>query len=127
MKKYIILGCCLILLSLFVRGGTAWAEGALPTYPEAQVPSTSLTQVRFEQADFSVSDNLRESEKADSALWDVLILRPAGIIACAVGLVGAAVALPFADTSNSQEVVTQSLIADPFAYTFKRPIGQIDP
>ena len=126
MKKDIILGCCLMLFSLIIPGG-AGAEDALPTYPEAQVPSTSLTQVKFVQSDFSVSMKLTESVRADSALWDVLILRPAGIIACAVGLGASVVALPFAAASNSREEVTQALIADPFAYTFKRPIGQIDP
>jgi hypothetical protein len=127
MKKYIVLGCCLILLSLSVRGGAAWAQGGTSEYPTAQGPSTGLGQIRFEEADYTSAASLTESVRPDSALYDIIFLRPAGILACAVGLVASVAALPFSLPSNSQGEVAKSLIADPFAYTFKRPVGQIDP
>jgi len=55
---------------------------------------------------------------------DVLFLRPAGLVACVAGLAATVVALPFALPSGSMDQVYQALIADPFYFTFKRPIGQ---
>jgi hypothetical protein len=127
MKKYIILGCCLVLLSVIVQGGAAWAEDGTPAYPAAQAPSTRYDQIRFTKADYTSAAKLTESVRTDSAFYDIIFLRPAGIVTCAVGLAASVVALPFSLSSNSQEEVAKTLIADPFAYTFKRPVGQIDP
>jgi hypothetical protein len=55
---------------------------------------------------------------------DVVFLRPAGLVACVAGLAATVVALPFAIPSGSMDQVYQALIADPFYFTFKRPIGQ---
>jgi hypothetical protein len=59
----------------------------------------------------------------DSVLFDVLFLRPVGIVACAVGLAGSVVATPFVITSESPSRVYKALVVDPFAYTFKRRVG----
>jgi len=64
--------------------------------------------------------------KSEEVFLDVFVLRPAGLIGCAIGLVGAVISTPFAVTSQSGEKAFKSLLEDPFAYTFKRPIGQID-
>lgn len=55
---------------------------------------------------------------------DVLVLRPVGLAACVVGLAAAVIAMPFAIPSNSTDKVYQALIAEPFYYTFKRPLGK---
>lgn len=55
---------------------------------------------------------------------DVLILRPVGLATCVLGIAATIVAMPFALPSNSTKQVYQHLIADPFYYTFKRPIGK---
>jgi hypothetical protein len=55
---------------------------------------------------------------------DVVILRPAGLVACVAGLAATVVALPFALPSGSMDQVTRALIAEPFYFTFQRPIGQ---
>ena len=55
---------------------------------------------------------------------DVLILRPAGLVACVVGLAAAVIALPFAIPSGSMDKVSRALIQEPFVYTFKRPLGK---
>ena len=55
---------------------------------------------------------------------DVLILRPVGLATCVLGIAAAIVATPFALTSGSTKEVYELLIADPFYYTFKRPIGE---
>jgi hypothetical protein len=58
---------------------------------------------------------------------DVLILRPVGLAACVVGLAAAVIAMPFALPSNSTDKVYRALIADPFHYTFRRPLGRSMP
>lgn len=58
---------------------------------------------------------------------DVLILRPVGLAACVVGLAAAVIALPFAIPSKSTDKVYRALIAEPFLYTFKRPLGKSGP
>jgi hypothetical protein len=57
---------------------------------------------------------------------DILFLRPAGIAAMGVGLVGAVIALPFAALSGSTDRICQRLIREPFEYTFKRPVGNLN-
>lgn len=56
-------------------------------------------------------------------LADVLVARPIGIAACVLGLVGTVLAAPFAAISGNMDEVAQRLVADPFAYTFERPVG----
>jgi hypothetical protein len=62
----------------------------------------------------------------ESVLFDLIFLRPAGIIACAVGIVGSVAATPFV-MSSGEAGVYKGLVADPFAYTFKRPLGRSGP
>lgn len=56
-------------------------------------------------------------------LADVLIARPIGMAACAVGLVGTVLALPFAAFSGSMNAVAERLVVETFAHTFQRPVG----
>lgn len=57
---------------------------------------------------------------------DGLILRPLGLVACGVGLVGTILVAPWAATSNSGDRVTNQLLRKPFRYTFERPLGDVD-
>jgi len=67
----------------------------------------------------------RKSEAEDiPVIIDVLILRPVGLVGCVVGLAAAVIALPFAIPSGSMNKVSQTLIREPFYYTFKRPLGK---
>ncbi len=56
-------------------------------------------------------------------LVDGLLVRPVGIVAIAVGLVGTVVTLPFSLPGGNANVVARKLIAEPFAFTFTRPLG----
>jgi hypothetical protein len=60
-------------------------------------------------------------------LWDALVMRPAGLITCVLGLGGFIVALPFALTSQTQNQAFDSLVVEPLNYTFARPVGLLDP
>lgn len=64
---------------------------------------------------------------AESMLWDILVMRPAGLVTCVLGIGATIVALPFAIPSGSASKVADTLIGEPFMYTFGRPIGHFDP
>jgi uncharacterized membrane protein YfcA len=63
----------------------------------------------------------------EKMLWDSLVMRPAGLITCLLGIGGFIVALPFALTSQTQTQAYDSLVVEPFSYTFSRPMGLLDP
>jgi hypothetical protein len=60
---------------------------------------------------------------AAAMIADVIIARPAGIVAIVLGTAAFIVALPFAAISGSVEPVARTLVADPFQFTFTRPVG----
>ena len=64
--------------------------------------------------------------EGDAILADVLVVRPLGIVACLVGIGGSFVTLPFAASSNSGDRVGRALLEEPFEYTFRRPLGDLD-
>ena len=57
---------------------------------------------------------------------DVLIVRPVSLAATVIGAALFIVALPFSLPSGSVEKTGQLLVADPFKYTFARPVGDFD-
>ena len=57
---------------------------------------------------------------------DVLIARPVGLVSVVFGTVMYVVSLPFAIPSGSVDKAGQLLVADPFKYTFYRPLGDFD-
>jgi uncharacterized membrane protein YfcA len=63
----------------------------------------------------------------EKMLWDSLVMRPAGLVTCILGIGGFIVALPFALTSQTQHQAFDSLVVEPFNYTFSRPVGLLDP
>ncbi len=64
----------------------------------------------------------------EEVAWDALLARPAGVATCIIGLAVSVVALPFALASGSQSRsnLYRGLIAEPFEFTFKRPLGATD-
>ncbi len=60
---------------------------------------------------------------AGAMVVDVFIGRPMGIVATVLGTAVFIVALPFAALSGSVEPVARTLVADPFKFTFARPVG----
>ncbi|MBZ0221325.1 MAG: hypothetical protein K8I01_12955 [Candidatus Methylomirabilis sp.] len=59
-------------------------------------------------------------------IFDVLVGRPLGIVATVLGTAVFIVGLPFTIPARSVGVTAEKLIADPFKYTFARPVGDID-
>jgi uncharacterized membrane protein YfcA len=62
----------------------------------------------------------------EKMLWDSLVMRPAGLVSCLLGIGGFIVALPFALTSQTQGQAFDSLVVEPINYTFSRPMGLLD-
>ncbi len=58
-----------------------------------------------------------------AVIGDFLFVRPFGVVATAVGVVLMVASLPFSVPSRSVGVVAETLVADPFMFTFARPLG----
>ncbi len=99
MKKRIIIGLLVLLAVSLV-----------------QIPAHAGTTTRYSTQD-------RGDIPLDATLFDLLILRPMGIAACAVGVAASVVAFPFAATTGAGSEVGDKLLTEPFEYTFQRPIG----
>ncbi len=54
---------------------------------------------------------------------DVLLVRPVSLAAVVIGSAMWVVALPFSIPSGSVGVASEALVAEPFRYTFTRPVG----
>lgn len=65
-----------------------------------------------------------EKSSAEAIAIDALVVRPAGIVATAVGTAVFIVSLPFGLLTGSTEEAAQKLIGEPARYTFVRPLGQ---
>jgi hypothetical protein len=71
---------------------------------------------------------LAEADAAEAApvaavAFDLLILRPAGLVRFVLGSAIASVAIPFALVSGQTDEVVEQLIGEPGAYTFQRKLG----
>jgi hypothetical protein len=56
-------------------------------------------------------------------MWDALVMRPVGIVGTAMGSVVWLVSYPFAALGGNTDESTQKLVAEPFNWTFSRPLG----
>ena len=64
-------------------------------------------------------------ESAGYMIGDLLIMRPLGIVATAVGSVMYVVSLPFSLAGGNEREAYQKLIQEPAQYTFQRPLGEM--
>jgi hypothetical protein len=69
------------------------------------------------------SAHQQEPPSTGAILGDFIFIRPFGVIAVAVGVVATVATLPIAVPSGSVGTVAQKLVAEPFAFTFTRPLG----
>ena len=61
---------------------------------------------------------------AGATAADLLLARPAGVVATVLGTAIFVVGLPFTLINGSTEQAAQTLVAQPANYTFARPLGQ---
>jgi hypothetical protein len=143
MKKALVWGLLLVVM-VGLAPGNVGAQGMGYSYTPPPPPYQELPAVQEEPAappyapppyqtpevygDGYASSDVEPclSPPGELILVDALVMRPIGIAACVIGLAGALVTIPFAAASNSQDRVAQSLIVQPFEYTFKRPLGTMN-
>ena len=65
-----------------------------------------------------------DDDKAGYMMGDLVIIRPLGIAATAVGTVFYVLSLPFSLAGGNEPEARQKLMADPAGYTFTRPLGE---
>ncbi|MCD4744192.1 MAG: hypothetical protein K8R67_17155 [Desulfobacteraceae bacterium] len=86
-----------------------------------------LLVVMFVVAPVSVltADTYAYEDEATSAsiVGDTLVLRPAGMVATAIGAVFFVISFPFAVLGGNVQKSANATILKPVAYTFFRPIG----
>ena len=63
-------------------------------------------------------------EKGGYMAGDLIVMRPLGIVATAVGSVIYVISLPFSLLGGNEEEARQKLVIDPARYTFTRPLGE---
>jgi hypothetical protein len=109
------------ILSLLVVGTLLLSTVTIPPCnAQENVPSSPLSTME------EPSKQAQQDPPGELIIADTLIMRPLGVAACIIGLVGAVVTMPFAAISNSQDRVYRALVEKPFKYTFQRPAGQVD-
>jgi hypothetical protein len=63
-------------------------------------------------------------EKGGYMAGDLVVVRPLGMAATAVGAVLYVISLPFSLAGGNEEEARQKLVIDPATYTFTRPLGE---
>lgn len=64
------------------------------------------------------------NDQALDATVDILLVRPVSLVATVIGTAVFIVSLPFSIPSQSVGATARTLVAEPFNYTFTRPIGE---
>ncbi len=90
---------------------TVLSLAALLTLPATITPASDMTD--YEETD------------GTAIVLDVLIARPLGIASLALGTVIFIVALPYTIPSWTIGRTADKLVADPFRFTFLRPVGEV--
>jgi uncharacterized membrane protein YdjX (TVP38/TMEM64 family) len=68
----------------------------------------------------------KEKPGAEEVIGDVAVLRPLGFCSLVFGTVVFIIALPAAVITKSTEQTAEVLVKEPFEYTFKRPLGEME-
>lgn len=63
-------------------------------------------------------------DKGGYMIGDLVVMRPLGIAATAVGAVAYVLSLPFSLSGGNEPEARKKLMGDPANYTFNRPLGE---
>ncbi|MBW1742122.1 MAG: hypothetical protein JRJ47_01665 [Deltaproteobacteria bacterium] len=69
---------------------------------------------------------LESEAPAEAMVMDLCLMRPLGIGATVVGTAFFIVSLPFSALGRNTETAWDKMVADPFNFTFARPLGEVD-
>jgi hypothetical protein len=70
--------------------------------------------------------NYKGTGKGEAILFDLIFLRPLGIISCGIGLAATIVGAPFIVGKENAHEIGEALLGEPGNFTVIRPLGQID-
>ena len=85
----------------------------------------TLVFVPFSTTAIANEINSKNEMVAEKMAIDILLVRPFGIVATAVGTVFFVVSLPFSALGRNTCMVWQKMVVEPAQYTFKRPVGDL--
>jgi hypothetical protein len=76
----------------------------------------------------AVAQDQKIGEKAtgEAMAADLVLLRPLGIAATAIGTVLFVASLPFSATGGNAKGAFDKLVGEPGGFTFARPLGKVD-
>ncbi len=77
------------------------------------IPSAALAQ----------GMSVKENPDSGKMAFDLLLMRPFGMIATVLGSAAFVVSLPFSFMGGNIEPAYEKMIEDPASYTFNRPLG----
>ena len=70
--------------------------------------------------------NYMGTGKGEAILFDLVFLRPLGIVSCGIGLAATILSTPFLIGKENGREVAGALLTEPGNFTVIRPLGQID-
>jgi hypothetical protein len=73
-------------------------------------------------------EQIRDTNPPDpgAMIVDLIAVRPLGLVATLAGSAVFIVSIPFSALGGNTEVAWERLVAEPAAFTFKRPLGEFD-
>jgi hypothetical protein len=78
-------------------------------------------------ATYSSALNTRAEETSSpEILLDIIFLRPLGLISTVIGTTVFVISLPISIPTKSADDVAKKMVAGPFNYTFRRPVGTLN-
>lgn len=125
-KKFLLIRSTVILLviGLFF---TTIGYGANTEYDCGSVPECTLNNYDCDKVSRSAEDDFApfptDDRSAESMVFDLVLVRPLGVVGIVFGTVAFILAVPFSAPGNNIDEAYQRLMADPARYTFKRPLG----
>ncbi|MCX7965072.1 MAG: hypothetical protein N2596_00405 [Syntrophorhabdaceae bacterium] len=89
--------------------------------------SMIFNQFGYTESSVSLETYQRETERrGEYMLFDLAVLRPLGIAACAIGTAGFIVSLPFVAFSGGFDTAVDEFLKKPGRFTFERQLGDMN-
>ena len=89
--------------------------------------ATTLATTQEATRPDDTDETLEAPDAAGMMLLDALLLRPLGLAATVLGTAAFIVTLPFSLPTRSADDAANVLVVKPAAYTFARPLGEVEP
>ncbi len=83
----------------------------------------ALVIIPFGSISLAQDENQNVEISAEKMIFDLILLRPIGIVATILGTSMFVVSLPFSAAGGNSKEAYQKMMVEPASYTFKRPLG----